>query len=637
MPTGRSRPSRPSAPATPSASRCGSRSSSAIILAMPVILYQVWAFIAPGLTAAERKAIRPWVPLALLFFALGVGIAYVVLPYALSFLSQLQRRPPGRERRGRAVLRLRHDDVPGVRARHGVPDPARRAGPGRHPDLGRSSARLRRFVILGIAIFSAIATPGGDLVSPFVLGGTMYLLFEADDLRHPAERPVTDAAEVTVDGRPTRPGGRHPERPVRRRQDRRGEAVRGPRLHRRRQPAGRAAAATWPSSSPPTGAVRPGRHRPRRPRRATPPLALAAMRGALEGRGISPRIVFLEARDEVLIRRFSETRHRHPLATAAASPARSPTSDAVLEPVRAEADVVVDTSDLSLRQLRERLFAQVATTARPDQLAHPDHQLRLQVRRPARGRPRVRRPVHAEPVLHPRAAPRSPGLTEPVREYVLGQPITAALPGVPAGVPRLHRPGLRRRGQDPADDRHRLHRRLPPLDRHRRGARRLAARAGPRPGRDLPSRARPGPDEPAALADARDRRQALARSSSSPACSLLALAVAHVLRQIYPGPRAGRAARQRSIDLATLQFLPFAAARPDLRVDRASALVVARRRTGVVRAVTDPLRRAATPTSRSSRSSTRSGSSPAGRGSSRSAAGPACRPCCAGSRSTPAT
>jgi Sec-independent protein secretion pathway component TatC len=34
-------------------------------------------------------------------------------------------------------------------------------------------------VILGIAIFSAVATPGGDLISPLVLGGTMYLLFEA--------------------------------------------------------------------------------------------------------------------------------------------------------------------------------------------------------------------------------------------------------------------------------------------------------------------------------------------------------------------------------------------------------------------------------------------------------------------------
>ena len=53
---------------------------------MPVILYQVWAFVAPGLTPAERKTVRPWIPLALVFFALGVGIAYLVLPYALSFL-----------------------------------------------------------------------------------------------------------------------------------------------------------------------------------------------------------------------------------------------------------------------------------------------------------------------------------------------------------------------------------------------------------------------------------------------------------------------------------------------------------------------------------------------------------------------
>ena len=88
-------------------------------------------------------------------------------------------------------------------------------------------------------------------------------------------------------------------------------------------------------------------------------LALAAMRGALEGRGIRPRVVFLEASDDVLIRRFSETRHRHPLddergiANSIAEERRR------LDPVRAEADVVLDTSDLSLRQLRERVFARL--------------------------------------------------------------------------------------------------------------------------------------------------------------------------------------------------------------------------------------------------------------------------------------
>ncbi len=42
--------------------------------------------------------------------------------------------------------------------------------------------------------------------------------------------------------------------------------------------------------------------------------AYRAMRGALEGRGIRPQVFFLEASDEVLVRRYSETRHRHPLA-----------------------------------------------------------------------------------------------------------------------------------------------------------------------------------------------------------------------------------------------------------------------------------------------------------------------------------
>src|SRR6185436_13371512 len=57
-----------------------------IILSMPVLLYQIWAFVAPGLTPSERKTVRPWIPLALLFFVLGVAIAYVVLPYAITFL-----------------------------------------------------------------------------------------------------------------------------------------------------------------------------------------------------------------------------------------------------------------------------------------------------------------------------------------------------------------------------------------------------------------------------------------------------------------------------------------------------------------------------------------------------------------------
>ena len=92
---------------------------------MPVILYQVWAFVAPGLTPAERKTVRPWIPLALLFFALGVGIAYLVLPYALSFLFSFNDDRLVENVAAGPLLRLRDDDVPGLRAGHGVPDPPR--------------------------------------------------------------------------------------------------------------------------------------------------------------------------------------------------------------------------------------------------------------------------------------------------------------------------------------------------------------------------------------------------------------------------------------------------------------------------------------------------------------------------------
>jgi len=149
-----------------------------VILAMPVILYQIWAFIAPGLTAVERKAIRPWVPLALLFFALGVGIAYLVLPYALQFLYSFND--------DRLVENVAagpyFDFVTTTFLAFGLvmEFPILLYGLARVGILTSTQLRgLRRYVILGIAIFSAVATPGGDLVSPFVLGGTMYLLFEA--------------------------------------------------------------------------------------------------------------------------------------------------------------------------------------------------------------------------------------------------------------------------------------------------------------------------------------------------------------------------------------------------------------------------------------------------------------------------
>lgn len=67
------------------------------------------------------------------------------------------------------------------------------------------------------------------------------------------------------------------------------------------------------------------------------------------------RVLFLEASDEVLIRRYEDTRRRHPLADGEGVAATIAREREVLEPVKAEADVVVDTGKFNVHELRDRL------------------------------------------------------------------------------------------------------------------------------------------------------------------------------------------------------------------------------------------------------------------------------------------
>jgi sec-independent protein translocase protein TatC len=60
-----------------------------LILASPVILYQVWRFITPGLQAREKKYAIPFVSAAFVLFLLGAFTAYVTLPHALGFLKSV--------------------------------------------------------------------------------------------------------------------------------------------------------------------------------------------------------------------------------------------------------------------------------------------------------------------------------------------------------------------------------------------------------------------------------------------------------------------------------------------------------------------------------------------------------------------
>jgi len=81
---------------------------------------------------------------------------------------------------------------------------------------------------------------------------------------------------------------------------------------------------------------------------------LRAAIGALRRPGSRVRVLYLEASDEVLLRRFEGTRRRHPLGHEGVVEAIS-AERAMLGPIRELADVVVDTSDTNVNQLRERL------------------------------------------------------------------------------------------------------------------------------------------------------------------------------------------------------------------------------------------------------------------------------------------
>ena len=57
------------------------------ILALPIVLWQVWTFVSPGLKVNERKFVGPFVASALLLFAAGAAFAYFVMPIGLRFLT----------------------------------------------------------------------------------------------------------------------------------------------------------------------------------------------------------------------------------------------------------------------------------------------------------------------------------------------------------------------------------------------------------------------------------------------------------------------------------------------------------------------------------------------------------------------
>jgi UPF0042 nucleotide-binding protein len=75
----------------------------------------------------------------------------------------------------------------------------------------------------------------------------------------------------------------------------------------------------------------------------------------LSERRMRPRVLFLEARDEILVRRFENVRREHPMQGGGRLSDGIAAERALLAPLRDEADLVLDTSDRSVHELRRAI------------------------------------------------------------------------------------------------------------------------------------------------------------------------------------------------------------------------------------------------------------------------------------------
>lgn len=148
-----------------------------IALAMPVILWQIWRFVTPGLYARERRYAIPFLVSALALFVLGAGLAYYTLPRALEFLVDIggdnlvTAFAPGKYFTLITYMMLAF----GI----GFEFPILLIFLQLAGILDVDTLRKgRRYAIVGICVLVAVITPSGDPVSMLMLSVPMVLFYE---------------------------------------------------------------------------------------------------------------------------------------------------------------------------------------------------------------------------------------------------------------------------------------------------------------------------------------------------------------------------------------------------------------------------------------------------------------------------
>jgi UPF0042 nucleotide-binding protein len=182
-------------------------------------------------------------------------------------------------------------------------------------------------------------------------------------------------------------------------------------------------------------------------RSGDPALAIQRAASALEAGGGALELIFLEASDASLVSRFSETRHRHPLeATRSGIQASIDEERRRLAPTRELANHVVDTSGLSIGQLKDRLFALLPRETRAEELRIDIVTFGFKYGIPLEADLVFDVRFLTNPYWEPELKPLS-GLEPPVREYVLSQPSANRFLELVAELLELTAPAYRAEGK----------------------------------------------------------------------------------------------------------------------------------------------------------------------------------------------
>lgn len=148
-------------------------------LVLPVLLYELWAFVAPGLLLHERRFALPFVVVSTLCFAIGATFALtVIVPFAVNFLAEFKTPESvlvqwSLNRYVDFTLKMTLAfglvfELPlalTLAARMGLVTP-------------EFLSKNRKYAVLLCAVASAILTPTPDAFNMLLMAGPMYLLYE---------------------------------------------------------------------------------------------------------------------------------------------------------------------------------------------------------------------------------------------------------------------------------------------------------------------------------------------------------------------------------------------------------------------------------------------------------------------------